>query len=257
MTLEKNACRESHLLMSRTVRKKVREEHREDGIQPPYRKTGEACGRISMAMMMVRWSLFAVVILGVYSNTLSGPFLFDDELAIEKNSSIRTLWPLSGSLWAEQDTPTAGRPVVNFSFALNYALGQENVAGYHLANIVLHVVNAFLLFWLIVRSLNRSGSLPRKSILPGNLPMLAVLMWAVHPLHTETVNYITQRTELLMAFFFLLSMLSSRLAWDALDSRSRIVWQCICVASCALGMAREVMVVVPVMVILYDVAIFR
>jgi protein O-mannosyl-transferase len=241
--------------MSRAEKRKVREKNRKASSPSPSNK---ANGRTQIFAMSVRWLLIGIVILGVYSNTLNGPFLFDDELSIEKNSSIRTLWPLSSSLWAVRDTPTAGRPVVNFSFALNYALSQEKVAGYHAVNISLHVLNAFLLYLLIARSLKSISALERQTVLPSSLPMIATLMWAVHPLHTETVNYITQRTELLMAFFFLLSMLSSRLAWDARDLRSQLAWQGLCVASCALGMAsKEVMVVVPVMVVLYDLAMMN
>ncbi len=244
--------------MARTVKKNKGEKRRRTSIESVERNAITTRPRSGLRSVVVPLLLIAIAILFVYSNAFNGPFVFDDEVSIEKNQSIRTLWPLSRSLWAPQDTPTAGRPAVNLTFALNYAWGRQEVLGYHLVNVLLHTFNAFLLFGLIHKSLENSPWQDWTSTFPMGFPFLIVLLWAVHPLHTETVNYVTQRTELLMAFFFLSTMLSARIAWDATRYWSRLAWTGVCVACCALGMtSKEVMVVAPVMVVLYDLAVMK
>ena len=94
----------------------------------------------------------------VYGRVVSAPFVFDDSAGIVNNTSIRALWPL----WdAEQPTPlhpgpnlpTSARPLVNVTLALNYAVGQLDPRGYHLVNVVLHVIAALLLWGVVWRAL--------------------------------------------------------------------------------------------------------
>ncbi len=200
----------------------------------------------------------AVLVFAAYSNSLSGPLLYDDEHSIEKNLTIRSVLPLSRSLWGPQDAPTAGRPVVNLSFALNYAAGGLNVFGYHLVNVALHTLNAILLFAFILRTFEKSSWNEAWRSLAWGIAFSVSVLWALHPLQTESVSYITQRTELLMSFFFLATLYTARRAWDAETRRTKFAWQFICVLCCGLGMAsKEVMVVAPLMVVLYDLAIMN
>ena len=85
----------------------------------------------------MRLHIAFIVLAGVlvYGNGLSGPLLFDDETSILNNTSIRQLTPLSGPLSPPRDTPVAGRPVVNLTFAVNYAMGGLDVTGYHVTNL--------------------------------------------------------------------------------------------------------------------------
>jgi protein O-mannosyl-transferase len=194
-----------------------------------------------------------LVIVAAYSNAMTGAFLFDDFEAIKQNKSIQSILPLSQSLWAPQDAPTAGRPVVNFSFALNYAAGAFNVTGYHLVNLAIHCLNAWLLLTLSYRTLTNLGWSRNQPTLIWSVSAAIAGLWALHPIQTESVTYITQRTELMMAFFLLLTLLAALLAWEATDRMRSIVWQSIAIVGCGLGMAsKEVMVVAPVLVVLYD-----
>ncbi len=104
------------------------------------------------------WLRAAIVIVAgllAYSNSFSGPFIFDDEITIVENSQIRDLTHLT-VLSAEREVPTAGRPLVNLSFALNYAVGGLNVTGYHAVNLALHLLCALLLFGLVHRIVTMS-----------------------------------------------------------------------------------------------------
>ncbi len=202
--------------------------------------------------------LISIAVFASYSNAMTGPFLFDDHASIVRNLSIRRVMPLTRSLWGPQDSPTAGRPMANLSFALNYRADRLEVVGYHVANVMLHVLNSFFLFALIKRTLVSYPWSEHYRRLASSIALTVALLWALHPLQTETVAYVTQRTELLMALFFLATLYSARRLWDAKSPIAGLFWQSICVVSCTLGMAsKEVMVVAPIVVVLYDFTVFE
>ena len=192
----------------------------------------------------------AVIILAcvlAYANSLSGPFLFDDENSIVGNRSIRDV---GSSLRPPRETPVAGRPLVNLTFALNYAFGGLDVRGYHLVNIAIHVAAALVLFGIVRRTLLVPKLAGRFGTASANIALACALIWVLHPLQTEAVNYLSERTESLMGLFYLLTLYSSIRGSDRGDSR---LWRWAAVAACAAGMAcKESMVTAPVMVVLYD-----
>jgi protein O-mannosyl-transferase len=89
-----------------------------------------------------------------YSNSLSGPPLFDDHAALLDNQHIRTLQP-SSVLFPERENPLAGRPLVNLSFAVNYAIGGLDVRGYHVWNLAVHLLCGLIAFGLVRRTLDQ------------------------------------------------------------------------------------------------------
>ena len=102
----------------------------------------------------MRLHIALIVLAGVlvYGNgSSSGPLLFDDETSILNNTSIRQLTPLSVPLSPPRDTPVAGRPVVNLTFAVNYAIGGLDVTGYHVANLLVHLLAALALYGVVRR----------------------------------------------------------------------------------------------------------
>ena len=190
----------------------------------------------------------------VYGNSLWGAFIFDDQNAILGNPQIRRLWPLWNAFSAPANTPVAGRPVVALSLAINYALGGLDVRGYHAWNVGVHLLCALALFGIIRRTLGRSPLREHFANASDGIAAACALIWLVHPLQTEVVNYLTQRTESTMALFYLFTLYA---AIRALDAGRPAWWYAISVLSCALGMAsKEVMVTAPLMVLLYD-AVFR
>jgi tetratricopeptide (TPR) repeat protein len=188
--------------------------------------------------------------IAAYANSFSAPFIFDDRVSILENPGIRRLWPPGPALWPAAQTATSGRPLASFSFALNYALDEYRVWGYHATNLVLHLLNALLVFAIGRRTLtseeNRIGGASQAGWLAG----AAALIWTVHPLLSESVTYIMQRTELLMALFLLLTIYSLR---RAAESPGSFRWPAMAVLSSALGMCcKEVMAAAPLLAILYD-----
>ncbi|MCP4594008.1 MAG: tetratricopeptide repeat protein [bacterium] len=197
-------------------------------------------------------ALLIVVAAGVvaYSNTFSAPFFFDDLTSIVQNPSIRRFHPLSQVLAAPTQTSVAGRPVVNLSLAVNYAIGGFDVRGYHVFNLTVHLMCSLVLFGVVRRTLQQATFGGRFDDEASWLSVAVTALWSLHPLLTESVTYVTQRTELLMALFYLLTLYSVIRGWC---SQRRWAWYVCAVVCCALGMAsKEVMVSAPLIVLLYD-----
>ncbi|HEY1764706.1 MAG TPA: tetratricopeptide repeat protein [Opitutaceae bacterium] len=202
----------------------------------------------------------AVILLAAglaYQNSFSGALVFDSDLAITDNPSIRHLWPL----WSALNPPAggstvSGRPLANLSFAVNYALGGGNMWGYHALNLAIHVLGGLTLFGILRRTL---GALPQwrtqeaaafRSWSSDLGALGAAVIWTVHPLQTESVTYLAQRSESLMGLFYLLTLYSFI---RSLDSARSGLWLALSIAACLMGMAtKEVMVTAPLVILLFD-----
>ena len=130
--------------------------------------------------------------LAAYANCLGGPFLYDDVDSILGNPSIRHL---SSALVPPSGLTVSGRPVLNFSFAVNYAVSGTAVWSYHALNVAIHCAAALLLFGIVRRSLAAPAAGPRTVVSGMAVAFAAALLWALHPLQTESVAYTVQRAE--------------------------------------------------------------
>ena len=187
-----------------------------------------------------------VVVAGLlaYRNSFTAPFIFDDITSIVKNPTIRRLWPLWGVVGH------TSRPVVRLSLAMNYALGGLNPWGYHLLNVVIHILAALILYGVVRRTCLSARLAPQWREAGPWLAAAIAVVWVVHPLQTESVTYIIQRCESLMGLFYLLTLYcvirsrgSSRSVW----------WETGAVVNCALAMGcKPVAASAPVVVFLYE-----
>ena len=196
-------------------------------------------------------ALLIVAVVLVYANTLGSPFLFDDTGAVLENPTIRRLGSLDIFRPPADGSTTTGRPLVNATLAFNYALSGEKVWSYHALNLAIHALAALALFGLLRRTFSSpSISLPARRV--DTAAFLAAALWALHPLQTESVTCIAQRTESLCGLFYLLTLYAFARDSTQPQPTSR-PWLALSVVSCALGMAtKEVMVTAPVLVFLYD-----
>jgi tetratricopeptide (TPR) repeat protein len=203
--------------------------------------------------VLLAGAVIVLAALAAYHNSFLGPFVFDDPASIVDNQTIRLSWSISELLSPPQQSTVAGRPLANLTLALNYATGDTDVRGYHAMNLLIHLLAGLTLFGVVRRTLLRP--------IPADATILALaiaLLWTVHPLQTEAVTYIVQRTEALMGLFYLLTLycfirgVERQEAGDPpVGQRNR--WFSLSVGACLLGMAsKEVMVSAPVIVLLYD-----
>jgi protein O-mannosyl-transferase len=213
-------------------------------------------GRISGAPLLA--AVLVCVGLVTFANGLDGAFVFDDHGTVLENPHIRALWPLatlsalSEALGAPPQSAMGGRPVVALSFAINYALGGLDPWGYHLWNLGVHILAALALFG-IVRRTCRSPRVPEGIRADADpLAFVVSLIWLVHPLQTEVIGYLTQRTESTMGLFYFLTLYAAMRAMSEPAAASG--WTAASLLACALGTAsKEAMVTAPVAVLLYDV----
>jgi tetratricopeptide (TPR) repeat protein len=179
-----------------------------------------------------------------YSNTFSVPPHFDDDASIADNPSIRHL----GSAFTPPlDATVGGRPVLNLTLALNYAVSGAHVWSYHALNLAIHMFAGLTLFGTLRRTLARRAA-PQASLIALSIS----LVWVLHPLQTESVTYMIQRAESLMGLFYLLTLYCLVRGADE-AGQGRNLWYALSIGACFLGMAtKEVMVSAPLIVLLYD-----
>jgi len=161
--------------------------------------------------------IFAVVLAAVtifaYRPAWHGGFLWDDDDYIIKNQLLTASdgWQ---RIWFSLDSPSQYFPLTYSTFRIEHALWGLNTTGYHWVNLLLHIGNA-LLVWAVLARLGVPGS------------WLAAAIFALHPVQVESVAWITERKNVLMGFFFLLTLV----AWIAfIDKRTRRRWIFYCLA---------------------------
>jgi tetratricopeptide (TPR) repeat protein len=157
--------------------------------------------------------ILPVVTILAYQPAWHGGFLWDDDAYIINNKLLTAPdgWQ---RIWFSLDSPSQYFPFTYSTFRIEHALWGLNTTGYHWVNLLLHVGNA-LLVWAVLARLKVPGS------------WLAAAIFALHPVQVESVAWITERKNVLMGFFFLLTLL----AWIAfVDERTRRPWIFYCLA---------------------------
>lgn len=178
-----------------------------------------------------------------YFNSFSGAFVFDDKKQVLENPRILQLWPPWPALGAR-------RPVVELSLAVNHAIGEFDTTGYHAVNLAVHILAGLTLFGIVRRTLLRPQLHERFASSAPWLALAVALVWVVHPLQTQSVTYIIQRSESMMGLFYLLTLYC---AIRGADSAHRRLWFVAAVLSCASSMgSKAVAVTAPIVILLYD-----
>lgn len=210
----------------------------ETSVRPPFvrRPAFAALGLVGVTLL-------------VYAGSFPGIFTFDDVGSVLENTSIRPPFRLRDVLWPPAEAGVGGRPLANLTFAFNHALSGTAPWSYHLFNLVVHVGTALALFGVLRRTFLQPSLQPRFGGAALPLAAAIALLWAVHPLASVVVNYVSQRTESLMAGLYLLTLYG--FIRGAPDASAR--WLGVSVAAAALGMAaKETMATAPLAVLLYD-----
>ena len=197
--------------------------------------------------------LLILALLLAYANSWSVPFLFDDLVTIVDNPTLREPWTLRTLLEPAPHTGVGGRPLAHLSLMFNHAVGGESVRGYHGVNLAVHALAALTLFGLVRRTLLLPSLAPRFGAAAGPAALCVAALWALHPAHTQSVTYVSQRTESLMGLCYFAAVYGFV---RGCRSPAPARWLVLSVAAGFAGVAcKEVMVTVPVAVLLYDCAL--
>jgi hypothetical protein len=171
-----------------------------------------------------------------YSDSFHGPFIFDDIISLRDNPQIRGL--LAAHPPGVLPDAISARPVLILTFKLNYLLGKLNVESYHVVNLIIHLAVGLLLYGIVRRTIHNPA-----------LATAIAAIWIVHPLNTEAVTYIVQRSESLAALFYLAVIYCLIRRADG----GGVAWSIAAVICCALGMGtKEVLVTAPLIALLFD-----
>ena len=119
------------------------------------------------------------------------------------------------------------------TLAVNYLIGKDDPWGYHLVNLIIHILAGFTLFGILKRSFLNKKFAPEFGYDALGLSLTIVLIWLVHPLQTQSVTYIIQRAEAQMGLFFLLSLYCAIRRFE-LERHSS--WELASVFFCILGL---------------------
>lgn len=186
--------------------------------------------------------------MGPYCNSLSGPFVFDDWKCIVTNSAAHRLTTPS-TLLADSKLG-ATRPVALFSIQINYALGGLNSRGYHVFNLGVHLAAGLVLMSLVEQTLVLPRFRGRHDTSAPWIAASAAALWLAHPLSTQSVTYIVQRCESMMALCYLLCLYC---VLQSTRSERPWGWNAAAIAACWIGMGtKEVMVTAPLVALVYD-----
>ena len=189
----------------------------------------------------------AVVLAGlVYVNALHNPFIYDDYRLVVENRAISDIRNVHDIVWHD-----ITRPLVAITYALDQKIWGKEPFGYHLTSVLLHMLNVGLFAWLVWTGCEDRRRHPGSSgkLRAARAAPIASLLFAVHPMMTEAVGYISGRSELLCAAFVLLALHSGRAA--LLSARPFAVVATLVFWALALA-SKETALLFPLMLFLYD-----
>ena len=198
-------------------------------------------------------AVLGVVGLLAYANSFSGVFVFDDYKQIVLESRVESVSPIDRHL-------ASRRPLVSLSLAANYQLAENSAEpppvatastwGFHLFNVLIHVLAAWALFGVIRRTLRLERFSESWRSSATSFAFFSSLLWLLHPLQTQSVTYLIQRAESMMGLFYLLTLYC---VIRGAESDRALPWNLAAVLACTAGMAsKAVMVTAPMVVLLYD-----
>ena len=222
--------------------------------------------------------LICAVGLIVYSNTFNAPFQWDENIFIKENPVVRDLHYFadpSSAKGLQYYDALKGRYIGYLTFALNYKINGFDVTGYHIFNIAVHLINALLLYCLVILTFRTpflaDSQTKRYS---REIALLASLFFVAHPLHTEAVTYVFQRLASLVTMFYMLSLvmyIKARIvskrgegAGKDVESAggrrrySALIWYALSVISAVFAMkTKENAFTLPLVAVLYEMFFFQ
>ena len=157
-----------------------------------YRLSARSFSLAALLMMIAGAVIIGLAVFVAYIPSMNGGFVLDDDNLMTQNPLVKSFDGLY-KFWCSHEAQEF-YPVSNSTFWLEWHLWFLNPAGYHVTNLILHIVDA-LLIWVILRRLSVPGAL------------FAAIVFAVHPVNVESVAWIAQVRNMLAMTFFLLSIL--------------------------------------------------
>lgn len=211
-----------------------------------------------MPSKIISIALLVIVGILIYSNTLNGPFNFDDYFSIVANRNIKDASDLR-KIWDFWPT----RFLTYYSLALNYHYGALGVSSYHWFNLSAHLISGILVWWLSLMTLSVGGAgifLNKRAI--KILAFFCGMLFIAHPVQTEAVSYIIQRSVSLATLFYLLSLglyvKAGILKRENKSSSLRLLFYAGALIASVMAMfTKEMAATLPLALLLYEFCFFK
>lgn len=197
--------------------------------------------------------IIVVWVVGVYCNSLNNAFQFDDELVIVHNQSIK-------SVFGKNDGAGTFRPLLYFTLAMNYYFSGLDVYSYHITNLMIHIAVSILVFIVINKIVVRLQSykdIKESGAKLNLLPFFAALLFAIHPINSQTVNYISARSSSLCVMFYIAALLLFIKYKECALSKSILYFMGSFLSFILALCSREMAIIFPMLVLFYDFVFYR
>ena len=212
----------------------------------------------------IAFTLLFFLVLTIYSNTFKSSWHFDDKPNIVNNSRVHSknfnYKSIFNAFYANPSNRSRlSRPVAYQTFALNWLFNKDDVTGYHLINVAIHFITAFILYLSII-NLFKTPNLRDKYSSEGEhfTAFLTAVMWAVNPIQTQAVTYIVQRMTVLAAMFYILGIYLYIKARLSKTSQNRIMLLLGCILSFILALgSKENAAMFPLALVLVEAIFFQ
>jgi len=200
--------------------------------------------------------LILLLSIGLYLNSLNNSFHFDDKPNIVENPYIQNLNDIPSLLKGIMSLTGIFRALPTLSFAINYHFHKLNVFGYHLVNLILHILSGILVYFisrnLFALGLEKAGAVDRWGKKMDLLSLFTAAIFIAHPIQVNAVTYIVQRNEVLASLFYLLSLFlliksSFKEGWKKLPSLLGSGFAFLCSV-----FSKEIGLTLPIVLILFD-----
>ena len=202
-----------------------------------------------MANQLNRLVVYFIIVFGlfIYFNSFSNQFVWDDFHFIVKNDAIKSIrncpsfFTKASTLANNEMAYYTYRPFVALSFSVDYLFWKLNPRGYHIENVLFHIADAILLFFLM--------RLILKNFLAS---FLISLLFLTHPVQTEVVDWISRRGDVLAVFFYLIVFLIHVNIKNTVSKKAYLYPLMLLFFSMAL-LSKEIPVTLPLILIFYDI----
>ncbi len=193
--------------------------------------------------------IVAVIAIGIYANSLVNDFVYDDEYVVLKDPSITSLGNVPEFFTRHLGFAVGRfyRPVVSATYALNYALSGAKPFGFHLANVLFHALNSVLVYILLLMMFSNGQNEYKKYF-----ALFGAGLFAIHPIHTEAVAWVSGRTDSVFFTFYILAFIFYLRYTSGAKGRN-LLWTSVFYSLSLLS--KEMAITFPAVVVLYEVII--
>ena len=218
----------------------------------------------SKPLFLSSFVLLWLLIYPIYSNTLNASWHMDDQPNILDNRPLHidNLMPptLFQTFFASPGSiKKLYRPIPCLTFALNWYFGRDDPTGYHLVNILIHILTSFILFLLIFTLFQTPALKGLRTLQEAYfISFLSAVLWAINPIQTQAITYIVQRMAAMAAMFYLVGMLlyiKARMS-NVNSKRTFLYLGCLISFLCAVG-SKENAATLPLALVLLEIAFFQ